>query len=356
MKTQVLVKSRIAFPGLRTSPAVAILVLLLGSPVTSQALIPEPDNILYGTITLDGLMVTATQTNVVVEARRTANGPAIASYRMGADAQVGSFYSLKIPNESLSPMSDAAATPTGDVLFITLQDGSGLRGQTNYTVQERGSVARVDFGTAVFDSDGDLLPDAWELQYANNLSWAATNLTANGQTVLQHYIAGTNPNDPQGGFRLQINETNALKRVWFVAARAEGPGYEGKARRYTLEFRANPNAGSWTELAGYVNVVGSNQTVNYFTPGMGSPGFYRTRISLADLPVGDSAIIGPILALTPSGVAEVTVSWSPNAPGFVLQETWNLAAGDWTNSPSGAANPVVVPALAPEKFYRLIQP
>lgn len=48
--------------------------------------------------------------------------------------------------------------------------------------------------------------------------------------------------------------------------------------------------------------------------------------------------------------------WAPATPGFVLQETGSLSPANWTNSPSGATNPIVVPATLPAKFYRLLHP
>jgi hypothetical protein len=40
----------------------------------------------------------------------------------------------------------------------------------------------------------------------------------------------------------------------------------------------------------------------------------------------------------------------------VLQERLSLTTGAWTNSSSGATNPVTVPATLPTKFYRLLKP
>jgi hypothetical protein len=40
----------------------------------------------------------------------------------------------------------------------------------------------------------------------------------------------------------------------------------------------------------------------------------------------------------------------------VLQETWSLSPSNWTNSLSGATNPVVVPTLNAATFYRLNKP
>jgi hypothetical protein len=64
----------------------------------------------------------------------------------------------------------------------------------------------------------------------------------------------------------------------------------------------------------------------------------------------------PRLTIVPGGPAQTTLSWTPNTPGFVLQEKTNLISGSWSNSPSGATNPIVVPATLPTKFYRLSKP
>ena len=64
----------------------------------------------------------------------------------------------------------------------------------------------------------------------------------------------------------------------------------------------------------------------------------------------------PLLRIAASGAGEATVWWEPDTPGWVLQETLSLSSAAWTNAPSGATNPVVVPATLPTKFYRLHKP
>lgn len=64
----------------------------------------------------------------------------------------------------------------------------------------------------------------------------------------------------------------------------------------------------------------------------------------------------PTLTIAPAGLGQATISWTPNTPGFILQETWVLAPANWTNAPSGSTNPIVVPATLPTKFYRLFKP
>lgn len=65
----------------------------------------------------------------------------------------------------------------------------------------------------------------------------------------------------------------------------------------------------------------------------------------------------PVLSIVSSGAGLATISWTPNTPGWILQETLSLAPPViWGNSPSGSLNPVVVPSTLPGKFYRLFHP
>lgn len=74
------------------------------------------------------------------------------------------------------------------------------------------------------------------------------------------------------------------------------------------------------------------------------------------LPTVIQVIGAPTLSIVPAAPGSATLSWTPNTAGFVLQESWSLAPANWTNSPSGAANPIVVPATSPARFYRLFKP
>jgi hypothetical protein len=67
--------------------------------------------------------------------------------------------------------------------------------------------------------------------------------------------------------------------------------------------------------------------------------------------------IGPLLRIVPSAPGFATISWTPaDSPGFVLQYSDSLAPAHWLDAPSGAANPVTVPATKGKRFYRLFQP
>lgn len=74
------------------------------------------------------------------------------------------------------------------------------------------------------------------------------------------------------------------------------------------------------------------------------------------LPQAVQTLSAPTLTIVPATPGTATISWVLGATGFVLQETWSLSPAQWTNSPSGATNPITVPITVPTKFYRLFKP
>lgn len=94
-------------------------------------------------------------------------------------------------------------------------------------------------------------------------------------------------------------------------------------------------------------------------PDAGGPmtnGQYSVTGGFWALPVAVPVPGAPTLTIVPATPGNARISWSPNTPGFVLQETPSLSVTNWVNSGSGATNPIVVPATQPTKFYRLFKP
>ena len=52
---------------------------------------------------------------------------------------------------------------------------------------------------------------------------------------------------------------------------------------------------------------------------------------------------------------DVQLSWDPNTPGFVLEQSLSLAPAAWS-AVAGGVNGAVLPATGPTKFYRLRRP
>jgi hypothetical protein len=74
------------------------------------------------------------------------------------------------------------------------------------------------------------------------------------------------------------------------------------------------------------------------------------------LPTAIQVSGAPTLTIVPAGAGLAAISWTPNTPGFVLQETLSLSPTNWVNSASGATNPIIVPATLPTKFFRVFKP
>jgi hypothetical protein len=252
---------------------------LLLSSATVRAEIPEPDNLIYGTIILDSALITSNRTDVVIEARRSLGGTPIASYRMGTNPRLGNFYLLRLALESVSPITGTNASEVGNAVFIIVRDATSVRGQTTYTFPERGNVQRTDFGTpSGGDSDGDGLPDAWEIANFGSLGQNPNTINANGQTTSSNFTTGSNPNNGSALFTVNISNSGGQTLVSFLARRADGSGYEGRARYYALESSTNTVA--WTGITGFTNVLGNNQTVTFQTPSASAPAFYRGKVWL----------------------------------------------------------------------------
>ncbi|MCX6930970.1 MAG: hypothetical protein NT154_48375 [Verrucomicrobia bacterium] len=73
------------------------------------------------------------------------------------------------------------------------------------------------------------------------------------------------------------------------------------------------------------------------------------------LPIAVQFTNAPALQIVPAAPGLAMISWTPDTPGFVLQESLSLSPTHWVNSASTTNNPVTVPATVPQKFYRLLK-
>jgi hypothetical protein len=110
------------------------------------------------------------------------------------------------------------------------------------------SPAAPNYVTAL-DSDGDGLPDYWELTYGLNPYSAIGDDGANGDpdhdgfTNLQEYLAGTNPRDPQSCLKLEaITTISGSVTLSFLAV----PNHT-----YTIQYQDNLSGAPWLKLADF---------------------------------------------------------------------------------------------------------
>ena len=247
-----------------------------------EAGLPEPDNLVYGTITLDGQLVTAARTDLLVEARRTPDGPAVAAYRLGDDHRIGGFYRLKVKLEAAPPLAASDASLAGDRLHIVVRGEEGLLVQETIEVGQRGLLTRLDLdtGNANPDQDGNGLADAWELlQFGRTGNDPQADPDQDGHSTLDEFLAGTAPNDRNSVCRLDVELDGGGPMVTFLARRAQGVGYEASVRYHTLEA-ASGLPGPWADVPGFTGIPGDDRVIAHPIPRGTTQAFYRVRIWL----------------------------------------------------------------------------
>ena len=251
------------------------------------AVVPIPDAIIYGTVAIQNRAVTNSpaSTNVVIQARRISDGQIMASYAMGSSTSQGPLlYVLRIPMEDAPASSTQLAQP-GDLFVITVTKLGTVQFTATNLPPTSGSALRLDFGASV-DTDGDGIPDAWELAHVGTL-----DSDGDGVPDVAEFIAGTNPNDPNEVFHLAIQRlTNGNSQVSFLARLAQGQDYVGLTRYYALESTTNLASHNWVAVPGYDRLAGANQVVGYTSSTTtAAPTFFRGRVWLEGLTPGTDA-------------------------------------------------------------------
>lgn len=168
---------------------ITIIPIVFSSPVSAK--IPEPDNVVFGSLTYNSKLATAADTELSV--RFLLSGNEIASYQMGSES-IGNNYALRIPVDVVDPRAALTARPgeTGQVFVtkvgVNLEVGS-------IVVGERGAVQMLNLN-AFNDTDGDGMPDEWEVSHGLNPN-DGTDAVLDGDgdvlTNLQEFQEGTSP-------------------------------------------------------------------------------------------------------------------------------------------------------------------
>ena len=164
-------------------------------------------------------VVSAADTNIVVEARRSLSESPLASYRMGENRVAGSFYSLAIPLESVNPIAAASSARTGETIIILVHNGQFVRYLTLYTVGAGGKITRIDLGDV--DSDNNGLVDNWERQFFFTAGQDPNGDPDRDGVINRNEMLGaTNPQVPDARHPADTNPTNSVITIGEVTAYA----------------------------------------------------------------------------------------------------------------------------------------
>ena len=104
----------------------------------------EPDNLIYGTITGNGVLLTSADTNISVEVRITLEGNTLATYTMGDEESLGDFYRVKVPLKNDHGDLGPDELMVGDDIVIVVRDEHNDLSDVTYTTVERGRPVRLD--------------------------------------------------------------------------------------------------------------------------------------------------------------------------------------------------------------------
>jgi hypothetical protein len=283
--------------------------------------------VLFGTVILGARVVTADDTEVVVEARRHVGGAVLASYAMGSNPAAGNYYSLRIPVENNVPFASPMASLAGDLLDVIVRDATGDLDSLAFTVGSRATVTKLDFGS--LDSDQNGLPDAWELQYFGRIGVDPNSMpTLDRLTVMQKFKLGIDPtkaNAPHPAdtspfdYSLTFGEVATYGQywkaglAWSVAPTDIPVEYVTRAgalwkdgERYTLSLDASTNAPTW-----WVNVP------------LGSDFPRGESLVVRTLPEGlqAGAAIQVLLEVSPANTVNAYAVEERILPGWVVEQT-----------------------------------
>ena len=149
-------------------------------------------------------------------------------------------------------------------------------------------------------------------------------------------------------------ESTSWKRPYLIAPLlAVALGVPAVAQ-YSIDWYTIDGGGG-TSTGGVYSVSG---TIGQPDPGPTmTNGQYSVTGGFWALPQAVQTEGAPTLTIAPFGAGQARISWTPaTGTNWVLLQTPSLSPAAWTNAPSGATNPVVVPATLPTRFYRLHKP
>lgn len=342
------VTRRLSF-NLRAMAVLALCVMLL-QPGAALAFPPAPHHLIYGTVKDQyGTPLMTDQAQVILV---TPSGVQLMTTVVpGIGFEMN--YQLEVPMDAglTADPYEPDALVAGAAFSMVVVIGQ----TTNVPIQMTGNLSqlgqpgqqnRIDLTLGV-DSNGNGLPDAWELAYLATIgsNTSLSNLTANtrspnGLALWQEFLAGYYPFDPVDTLSLQ------LLGIRGGSALLQFPAMTG--RYYSL--MGSSDLHSWVPLSFRVPAEGSSGPVHTYYY---SPSIQSVQVQTVQSATGSR----PALGVSMTG-GQITLSWPTNSAGFTLFSASSFSSTMWqpvSATPSIMGNNYVLTSAASGsgQFYRL---
>ena len=286
-------------------------------------------------------------------------GPAITTQPQGQNVSPGGTATFSVVAIGNNPLFyqwryNGAALP-GQISATLVLNNVQAAQAGDYSVTVSNSIAAITSKTAVLsvggqnqDTDGDGLPDEWEVAFGfNPLDGGDRTRDPDGDRASNYdeYIAGTNPTNALSCLKLRLASHGKAGVLTFAAAPNTG---------YTLEFKDQLGPGAWTTVT-EVGARTTNRTAIVVDPSTGQSRFYRlaTPASKPDAARILSVALGRATVLTFDAVSN---------RNYVVEFSDGFGAGPWRTLdgvPARSTNHVAVvndTASTSGRYYRLVIP
>jgi len=265
----------------------AALALVMPQPAHASG-IPEPSLTLYGKILnkFNGTTTRLTQGEIKWTFKPLNGGAWVTVTNRLTNINDQFSYVLQVPCESeiigvlLSPNTLKVPTAPAQVDCATVLVNTqavtfvnAAQSIITLAAYERGRIERVDLQVAIapVDSDGDGLPDDWEIAHFGSLAHPPNgDADGDGISNLDEFRAGTDPNNPQSGFAfisVAPHPQGGLEVKWASVAE----------KSYVLQRSSNLLTG-FADVASGQSATPPVNTYRDATASGAGPFFYRLRI------------------------------------------------------------------------------
>lgn len=265
-------------------------IICIASTTANADGIPEPDLVLYGTVTqVSGNQSTRlTAGTLTWTFQPTGGGQPVTVTSSLTNINDQFCYLLRLRCETVMPgqtlssnavqIGPAFYTYNRAQVFINSVNPATFvqSSQSSVTLSatNRGRLERVDLlvSMSFVDTDGDGLPDNWEQQYFGGLGQNANqDFDHDGMTNLDEYKAGTNPADPNSRFafiRVERHPASGLVVQW---ASVQGESYQLQ--------RSGDLLSNFSTIQSSVSATPPVNTYHDSTAIGAGPFFYRLRLN-----------------------------------------------------------------------------